>query len=185
MDLNTDFPQFQADVSAALVNTTRTTNQIAADDLSFHRSSSVKASDALDGLSSNLLHLTNKLFTAATQDDNWRGVVDVVDNLLEKADVARDEYSGVIRKQTPDQDGPATPPAINDKPRKISGVFDDPFMRKPQLDFLRPVDNFTTAPFKPILQRKPHAKVTLETSIGNGESGKYVLPFLPAASRCG
>ena len=200
MDLTADFSKFQQDVSKALVGTIRTTNQIADDDLSFHRSSSTKASGALDGLSSNLLQLTNKLLKAATQDtnikiprvkslegldDNWRGVVDVVDNLLEKADIARDEYSGVIRKQTPDQDGTATPPLPRDRSRRAPGVFDDPSMRKPQLDFLRPVDNFTIAPFKPVLQRKPHAKVSLDQSIGDGQSGKYVSQpiFAPHSAR--
>jgi exosome complex exonuclease RRP6 len=33
-------------------------------------------------------------------DNNWRGVVDVVDSLLEKADASLDEYTGVIKRKS-------------------------------------------------------------------------------------
>ena len=187
MDMSADFKSFQDQVSAALVATTRTAGLIANDDLDFHRAASPATNTALDGITTNLLNLTNKLFKAATQDsalkppriksvdgleDKWRQVVEVFDDLLEKADTARDEYSGIIKRLTPDQDGTVTPPVRKERQRKRDDVFDDPSLRKPQLDFLRPVDNFTIAPFKPLLQRKPHSKVPLDKAIGDGTSGR-------------
>jgi exosome complex exonuclease RRP6 len=34
-------------------------------------------------------------------DANWRGVVDVIDSLLEKADTSLDEYTGVVKRLSP------------------------------------------------------------------------------------
>src|ERR1700712_4204164 len=112
MDLTADFKAFQDLVQASLINVTRSATQVSNQDLSFHRSSSEKLSRSLDRQNSHLLRLTNKLLKAATQDtqlkppslqdqdgieDNWRGIVDVVDGLLEKADSSLDEFSGVIK----------------------------------------------------------------------------------------
>lgn len=34
-------------------------------------------------------------------DTEWRGIVDVVDGLLERADVCLDEFSGAVRRMKP------------------------------------------------------------------------------------
>ena len=186
MDIGTDFESFQRQVTAALLDTTRTAGRIANEDLNFHRSVSGKVSKSLDVQNTRLLQLTNKLLKAATEDtnhtvprvrsldgidDNWRSVVDVVDDLLEKADASLDEFSGIIQKLSPIKDGVATPPAQKEKPKSTRN-FHNPLLRKPQQDFHKQVNNFDTSPFKPLLQRKPHALVPLEQCIGTGESGR-------------
>jgi exosome complex exonuclease RRP6 len=94
-------------------------------------------------------------------------VVDVVDDLLEKADSALDEISGVIKRQSPSgQDGETPSQAARPGRNRFSNT-----MQKPQVHFNRKVDNTETSPFKPLLKSKPHAKVPLEESIGEEESG--------------
>ncbi|KAK5220449.1 exosome nuclease subunit [Exophiala xenobiotica] len=187
MDLTTDFKSFQDKVQGALVSVTRSAAQISNQDLSFHRSSSDKLSRSLDHQNAHLLRLTNKLLKAATKDtslkaptlqnsdgvdDNWRRVVDVVDDLLEKADSALDEISGVIKRQSPSvQDGETPSQAARPGRNRFSNT-----MQKPQVHFDRKVDNTETSPFKPLLKSKPHAKVPLQESIGEEESG-YKHPY--------
>jgi exosome complex exonuclease RRP6 len=182
MDLTTDFKSFQDKVQKALVNVTRTAGQISNEDLSFHRSSSEKLSRSLNHQNAHLLRLTNKLLKAATKDtslkapalqnsdgidDNWRRVVDVVDDLLEKADSALDEISGVIKRQSPSvQDGETPSQSARLGRNRFSNT-----MQKPQVHFETKVNNTETRPFKPLLKSKPHAKVPLEESIGEEESG--------------
>lgn len=185
MDLTADFKSFQDLVQSSLIDVTRTATQVSNQDLSFHRSSSEKLSRALERQNAHLLRLTNSLLKAATKDtsikppavqdqddieDNWRGIVDVVDDLLEKADSALDEYSGVIKRQSPGQD--AEPPA----PKRLKTArglhsWSSEVMQKPQRLFNRQVDNAETKPWKPLLKEKPHAIIPLEESIGNEETG--------------
>ncbi len=184
MDLTTDFKSFQDLVQSSLVSVTKTAAQISNQDLSFHRSSSEKVSRSLERQNAHLLRLTNKLLKAATRDtsikpptlgdqddieDNWRGIVDVVDNLLEKTDLALDEFTGVLKRQSPGvQD--AVAPSATAKVAKSSKWGSDS-IPKPQLHFDRQVNNAETSPFKPLLQTKPHATIPLEECIGDEESG--------------
>ena len=185
MDLTADFKSFQDLVQSSLINVTRAATQVSNQDLSFHRSSNETLSRSLDRQNAHLLRLTNKLLQAATKDtnvkppslqdqegieDHWRGIVDVVDNLLEKADSALDEFSGVIRRQSPaSQDSP--PPVKSAKTGRGLQHWAQTVMPKPQLLFERQVDNADTKPFKPLLETKPHAIVTLEESIGSEDAG--------------
>ncbi|OAL38717.1 hypothetical protein AYO20_01923 [Fonsecaea nubica] len=185
MDLTADFKSFQDLVQASLINVTRSATQVSNQDLGFHRSSSDKLSRALDRQDAHLLRLTNKLLKAATQDtplkqptlkdqdsieDNWHGVVDVVDGLLEKADSALDEFSGIIKPQdTTPQDADPSP-----RPTKTGLGFQRwaaGNMQKPQAFFDRQVNNSDPSPFRPLLQTKPHALVPLEDSIGSEDTG--------------
>ncbi|KIW69597.1 hypothetical protein PV04_05467 [Phialophora macrospora] len=189
MDLTADFKAFQDLVQTSLINVTRSATQVSNQDLSFHRSSSEKFSRSLDRQNAHLLRLTGKLLKAATQDtqlkppalhdqddveDNWRGIVDVVDGLLEKADSALDEFSGVIKPPSPTRQDTETP-----GPAKTSfGVqrWAKDNVPKPQTTFERQVNNSDDTPFKPLLQTKPHATIPLEESIGNAETG-YKHPY--------
>ncbi|KIW11118.1 hypothetical protein PV08_10418 [Exophiala spinifera] len=188
-DLTADFKSFQDQVQKALVNATRTAGRVANEDLGFHRSSSEKLSRALDRQNAHLLRLTNKLLKAATTDtsikpptlqspdgidDNWRRVVDIVDDLLEKADSALDEVSGVIKRHSPSlKEG--------DLPSQNAKLVRDRFsnvMQKPQVHFEKKVNNNDTKPFKPLLRSKPHAQVPLEECMVEEESG-YKHPYAP------
>lgn len=184
MDLSTDFKAFQDLVQASLINVTKSATQVSNQDLSFHRSSSEKLSRSLDRQNAHLLRLTNKLLKAATQDsqlkppalqdqddveDNWRGVIDVVDGLLEKADSALDEFSGVIKPQSPAQNDGDSPKPANTSLGLNRWAKDK--LPKPQALFDRKVNNSDSTPFKPLLQTKPHAMVGLDECIGNADSG--------------
>lgn len=114
-----EFSTVQQHVQAALVATTRSASALANEDLPFHRSLSTSLSAQLDRQNARLLALASTLLGAATPasesvraapslkdldsvDGNWRAVVDVVDSLLERADTALDEFTGAVRRLTPD-----------------------------------------------------------------------------------
>jgi exosome complex exonuclease RRP6 len=187
VDLTVDFKSFQDQVQSSLVNVTKTSAQISNEDLGFHCTSSRKVSKALDEQIARLLCLTNKLLKAATNDsnvaapkladaesidDNWRKVVDVVDDMLEKADASLDEFSGVIKRYSPaPQDGAATP--TRGKEKQVLNIFQNASMPKPQRLFDVKPNNYETKPFRPLLKTKPHAIVSLEESIGTGRPNGY------------
>jgi exosome complex exonuclease RRP6 len=184
MDITSDFQGYHDRVTKSLIEVVRTGGQISNADLGFHRSSG-EVSRALDQQNARLLRLTNKLLKAASQDsnvkpptlrdkdeidDNWRDVVEVVDNLLEKADASLDEFTGVIRRSSPAlQDGAQTPSKQQPQPPRPNNRFHFPkVLHKPQLLFHNKINNLEPKPFKPLLVEKPHAIKTLEDSIGDG-----------------
>lgn len=114
MGSSSDFKAVQGQIQAALVATTRTANQLAAEDLSFHRSSNPTVDEQLDEASERLLTLSSELLKSATKttdlkapeledaDDvevHWSRIVDVIDTLLEKADTCLDEYTGLVKRK--------------------------------------------------------------------------------------
>ena len=182
MDSAADFPPFQEQLQSALVQMLRTSNQLSNEGVNFHRSSSAQVSDSLDEQSGRILSLTTSVLKAATAgtevkppslrnpesiDDNWHGVVDVIDGLLERADACLDEFTGVIKKLSPSQEDRAeqAAKAAAKKPAaKFPTVYDYGPSRipKPQLGFERAADNTNVAAFRPLLRNKPHAIVPLE-----------------------
>ncbi|GKZ16688.1 exosome nuclease subunit [Aspergillus brasiliensis] len=198
MDSAADFGSFQQQVQSSLMQVTRTAGQLSAEDLDFHRTSNAEVSDSLDEQSSRLLSLTSSILKAATAgtdvsaptlddedslEDNWRGVVDVIDALLEKADACLDEFTGVIKKLSPsqqDQAAAAAAKAAKKQPAKFPTIYDygPSKIPKPQLLFDRKADNTDTAPFKPLLKTKPHAIVPLKDSLKLSDSAVgYVNPY--------
>lgn len=183
-----DYKGYQDRVTAALVAVTKSTGVLAAQDLSFHRSASQQVSRSLDRQNSHLLRLTNKLLKAATQEtnlktpqprdcdgveDNWRSIVDVIDDLLEKTDASLDEFTGAIKRLSPSTpDRTQTPQrSVPTNTRPFSSASRSHHIEKPQLLFDRKVDNHETEPFKPLLVSKPHAVVSLDECIGDAASG--------------
>ncbi|KAK5239326.1 exosome nuclease subunit, partial [Cryomyces antarcticus] len=119
MEVTSDFKAFQEAISTSLVATTRTTNDISSEDLGFHRSLDPSVAASLDRQNARLLSLAQRLLNNAASNSevvgpslsdadavegNWRGVVDVVDSLLEKADISLDEYTGVVKRLSPSQE---------------------------------------------------------------------------------
>lgn len=165
---------------------TRTAGQVSAEDLSFHRSASASLSRTLDAQNSRLLQLNQRLLKAARApssniaaaklqdaedvDENWRSIIDVVDDLLERADASLDEYTGVIKRLSPSaQDGVSTTfDAKDNKSKKFPSIFSQKQLAKPQLLFERAHRNHDAGPFKPLLRTKPHSLLDLEESIGQG-----------------
>jgi exosome complex exonuclease RRP6 len=116
MEQSQDFKSLQEQIQAALITTTRTTGQISSEDLGFQRSFNPEVGTALDEQSERLLALASALLKSAVSiselrapvlqdaddvENNWRGVVDVIDTLLEKSDTCLDEYTGVIKRKEP------------------------------------------------------------------------------------
>lgn len=111
-----DFKSVQEGLQKSLVSVVKYANRIAAEDLPFHRTYSPEVGELLDERSERLLGLSTKLLRSAANacglkaprledaddiDLNWRQVVDVVDTVLEKADTALDEYTGLIKRKEP------------------------------------------------------------------------------------
>ncbi|ORY58776.1 ribonuclease H-like domain-containing protein [Pseudomassariella vexata] len=196
MDFSQDFKSLQEKVQAALVATTRTSNQIAGEDLTFHRSSNPAVNEELDDTSERLLALSTSLLKSASKgtdlnapviedaddvDIHWSRVVDVIDALLEKADTCLDEYTGLVKKKAAPTEELGTQPK---KPKTFSAL--DKSMRhanvlKPQNAFEVKPNNLSTSPWKPILTKKSHAVVPLEQSLGSSsdeENGvQYKHPY--------
>ncbi|KAL9107131.1 MAG: hypothetical protein Q9227_007911 [Pyrenula ochraceoflavens] len=190
-----DFSAYQNQVTAALVATTRAAGQVSATDLSFHRSTSHAVARGVDGQNMRLLRLTNRLLrSVSTQskvqappklstmehvEDRWRGIIDVVDDLLEKADRNLDEFTGIIKSTEP-----AVKPIKESKLATLKGynekfptIFDLSTVSKPQEKFDTKVDNFDAGPWKPLLTEKPHASLPLSQSVVLGDDGTYVQPY--------
>lgn len=184
MDASAEFSSFDANIKAALMQTTRTVNHISAEDIDFHRNSNPEFAESLDEERARLLSLTSSLLRVAAAgtdikapvlddadavEDNWRGVVDVIDNLLEKADACLDEFTGIIKKLSPSQED-AAPTAVPGR-KQPEAAFPSIYsygpskIPKPQLLFHRAPDNTDVSPFRPLLKTKPNAIVSLEKSL--------------------
>ncbi len=114
MDSSQDFKSLQEKVQSALVAATKTVNTLANQDLQFQRTVNPTVANRLDRQSECLLQLsTGLLKTASTAtnqrfplideaddiDIGWKGIVDVIDSLLEKADTCLDEYTGLLKRK--------------------------------------------------------------------------------------
>lgn len=200
-----DFSEFQKTVSESLVATTRNTTQICAEDLGFHRSLDPTVGSALDKQNARLLSLAERLLGHAAAgsevvgprledtdavDGQWRGIVDVVDSLLERADTNLDEYTGIVKRLTPskeqvgtngsavtDQGGMTTmqspAPGLPSRPGALAKNFRNQDIPKPQKLFEHVPTNDADEVFKPLLTSKPNAMVPLDQSltIKTGEDG--------------
>ncbi|KAI1173346.1 ribonuclease H-like domain-containing protein [Nemania sp. FL0916] len=199
MGSSQDFKSFQETIQNALVSTTRLANQIAAEDLSFQRTSNPDVADDLDDISSRLLNLASSLLNSAAKgtdlkaprledaDDveaRWPRVVDVLDHLLEKTDTCLDEYTGAIKRKTAlaDQPAPAAPAPPTKRNRySLEQNIRRANMIKPQNAFEIKPDNHNIGPWKPILTRKPHAILPLDQSLrifsDENQSTQYKHPY--------
>lgn len=200
MDPSQDLKSLQEKIQASLVSTTKAVQRIASEDLGFQRTVNPGTGDRLEEQSTRLLSLSSDLLKSAAVatgqknvgeledaedvDIQWRGIVDVIDGLLEKADICLDEYTGLVKRKS---DFPENGP--QQKKSKTNERLDFNFRRaniiKPQTAFEQQVDNFAPGPWKPLLTQKPHAIVPLEDSLGvavdenNQQQYDYTL-FLPS-----
>ncbi|KAI1325388.1 ribonuclease H-like domain-containing protein [Xylariaceae sp. FL0255] len=195
-----DFKSIQERIQASLVSTTRLTSEIVAEDLGFHRTSNPTVAEELDNASERLLELTSSLLKSATKntditapkledaddvDVHWARIVDVVDNLLEKADTCLDDYTGLIKRRNTTSDNSSAPAATTSK--KSSYALEHSMRRanivKPQNAFERKPNNLDTSPWKPILTKKPHAVLSLDQSLATfvdeSHNMRYKHPYAP------
>ena len=190
------FKSMKDEISTALVDVTRATGKIAAEDLAFHQSINPSVAPQLARQNTRLLDVLRTLTKNATTgtdikppqvsdadeiEEKWGGLVDVFDNLLEKADACLDEYTGVIKKSNSSQDVSSVSYAsATKKPYATNKTASEP-LPKPQLLFERLPQNDEETPFKPLLRVKPHAIEPLHESIHleaveNGRS-QYDIQF--------
>ncbi|CAD6585716.1 MAG: exosome nuclease subunit [Alectoria sarmentosa] len=180
MALDVTFKDLQNSVSLALIGTTRTAGQISSNDLAFHRASNPSTVPLLEQQNSRLLGLARRLTEFAASgtefttphivstdsvEDRWKEIVDVVDNLLEKADACLDEYSGIIRKLSPTQEEQIKKAAPDFGKQKPGKAYRTQNIAKPQLLFDKVPTNEETTPFKPSLHTKPNAIAALDESL--------------------
>lgn len=200
MDQSQDFKALREAVQSALVTVTRSVNALANEDLQFQRTVHPSVAAQLDQNTDRLLRLASGVLKSAGKltaqrapsledvDDveiQWRGVVDVIDSLLEKSDTCLDEYTGLIkRKDAPTSEFvcgahrvhvslPALLTAVQGRdakrPKSTTDRLEWSLKRanilKPQNAFERKTDNFDSGPWKPLLTRKPHAQIPLEESL--------------------
>ncbi|PHH74137.1 hypothetical protein CDD80_3296 [Ophiocordyceps camponoti-rufipedis] len=178
-----DFESQQKRIQKSLVSTVKTVNRLAAEDLQFQRTVNPDTARQLDESASRALDLSTRLLQAAARackvqakgkakepapkiedvediDLKWPSIVDVVDSVLEKADTALDEFTGLIKRKEP------VPAEQTPTSRKPTGkVIRNADVSKPQLLFEKKPDNFPTEPWKPILTTKPHAIISLSQSL--------------------
>ncbi|MCJ1307761.1 exosome nuclease subunit [Agyrium rufum] len=193
------FKSLQESISGALVRTTRIAGQIAKQDLAFHKSSSPNVIRQLDRQNARLLSLAQRLASNAVSgtrirapvlnnadavDDNWRSVVDVIDNLLERADACLDEYTGFIKKHAVADGNLSTGNGAKEPTKDLKSYsrdYREGNVLKPQYLFSNPPKNTDSTPFKPLLRSKPHATVPLEESMkpvpSEGDKPKYRNPY--------
>jgi exosome complex exonuclease RRP6 len=191
-----DFAALQSSVTSALVSTTKTANQLAAQDLPFHRSLEPSIATNIDRQNARLLSLAERLLSVSAPpnaesvtpapklsdieavEGNWRAVVGVVDGLLERADTALDEFTGAVRRLGPgagaaEERGPA---AKAKQGRQAPGAWRNQEIDKPQLDFDHVPRNDETVPFRPLLESKPHARTPLVKKPAAGGKGEQYYP---------
>lgn len=116
METPQDFKSLQDGIQKALVSTVKSVNRIAAEDLGFQRTVNPDVAQELDDKSARVLELSTRLLQSAAKacgvkapkledaediDMSWQSIVDVVDSVLEKADTAMDEYTGLIKRKEP------------------------------------------------------------------------------------
>ncbi|KAB5526371.1 ribonuclease H-like domain-containing protein [Coniochaeta sp. 2T2.1] len=181
MDASQDFKSLQDKIQGALVSTVRSAGSIANEDLSFLRTVDPEVSSKLDDNTARLIKLSEELLKSACSyvgqsapsiedaddiDISWRGVVDVIDTLLEKADTCLDEYTGLIkRKVAPAQEQQGRASKIQKPSSKLDWSMKRANIIKPQNAFERKSDNLDLGPWRPLLTSKPHAKLPLEDSL--------------------
>ncbi|PTB44503.1 uncharacterized protein TrAFT101_003057 [Trichoderma asperellum] len=193
MDSSQDFNSLQEAIQKSLVSTVKSANRIASQDLSFQRTINPDVAEQLDEKTSRILDLSTRLLSSAAQacglkpikledpedvDMNWRAVVDVVDSILEKADRAIDEYTGLVKQR---ENGDSDSNSKTKQSKSTGKVIRNANVKKPQLDFEIQPNNFLDGPWKPILTEKPHAIVPLDESlvtfVRNDGTAQYRHPY--------
>ncbi|OJD18535.1 hypothetical protein AJ78_01451 [Emergomyces pasteurianus Ep9510] len=195
MEIAADFAPYEEQAKATLIKTIRSATQISAEDLNFHRSFDKNVSESVDEQSSRLLNLTNSILKVATSgsdlrvpelhnedgvEENWRTVVDVIDELLEKADACLDEFTGIIKKLSPSQEERSAALGKKAASTHFPSIYDfgPSKIPKPQLLFnTRPNNNYDAPPFKPLLRSKPHAITPLSPNVDENDPNRTIVSY--------
>ncbi|KAK4124489.1 hypothetical protein N657DRAFT_617732 [Parathielavia appendiculata] len=181
MDSSQELKNLRDAVQSALVSVTRAVNTLANEDLQFQRTVHPTVATRLDQNTGRLLQLASGVlksagkFTAQREprlddvDDveiQWKGVVDVIDTLLEKSDTCLDEYTGLIkRKDAPTAESGRDLKRSKPATDRLDWSLKRANILKPQNAFEKKTDNLESGPWKPLLTTKPHAQTPLDASL--------------------
>ncbi|PHH76061.1 hypothetical protein CDD82_4149 [Ophiocordyceps australis] len=193
MEPSDNFKSLQQTIQDSLVSTVKYVNRIAAEDLTFQRTVNPGVADQLDHDSTRVLALSSRLLQSAASacgvkasaledpddiDLAWQSIVDVVDSLLEKADTALDEFTGLVKRREPASLEPRT--------KSTANVIRHANITKPQTRFQVRPHNFPTGPWSPILTQKPHASLPLDKSLvtftAENNTTQYKHPYFTEIS---
>ncbi|KAI7883627.1 hypothetical protein K492DRAFT_205290 [Lichtheimia hyalospora FSU 10163] len=180
-DPKDQFKEYQESLFKSLVAATNAANALPSDDLGFYRSLDRQFAKDLDTCGSRLLTVANNVvqhcsgdtgtefMTVDDVDDatfRFNNVIDVVDGLLEKADMYLDEMRGRTRKVENEhkQDAPEVT-QVSTKGKLEYKLLHANNIARPQLQFKDRVDNSNKTPFIRKIKVKPHAKVPLDYGI--------------------
>ncbi|KAF9199678.1 exosome nuclease subunit [Haplosporangium sp. Z 27] len=186
-----NFEEWQKALFSTLVKATKAANAIPVNDVSFYRTLDRSFAENMDDVSTTSIDLCNGLMQQAggsaveelkdgdDVNDRFDIITDIVDNMLEKVDVALDEM------RNPRKKGPALPQsapvvALAKNNKLEYRLIHAQNIARPQLRFPDPVDN-SSAPFIRKIKYKPNAKVdlnyTMERTSNEGlESDQMVQP---------
>lgn len=215
MDSTHELKPLRSLVHSTLVAVTRSVNTLANEDLRFQRTVHTSVATRLDQNTDRILKLADGVLKSASRftaqrrpklddvDDveiQWKGVVDVIDTLLEKSDTCLDEYTGLVKKR----DAPTAEPVRNTASDTLFLIYmltllqaNDLKRAKPantglawslrRANIMKPQHNFEkepqdpeSGPWKPQVTAKPHAQVPLASSlvtfVNEGGHSQYILP---------
>ncbi|KAG7832789.1 hypothetical protein KL943_004730 [Ogataea angusta] len=164
-------------LAPSLINLIRLSSAVNARDISFYNSidSAVKSESA--ALNQHLIDLLNELLPNAfsitsdqdgqlhadKKDENWKVVSSVLDTLFENAEIALEQ--GTKKEQTGQTKDEFTYLDETDSSGTRKSTPQSLKIEKPQLLFKKPVNNFETSPFKPLIRTKPNALIPLQESM--------------------
>ncbi|RKP10165.1 ribonuclease H-like domain-containing protein [Thamnocephalis sphaerospora] len=172
-----NFDEFANGLFASLIRSTQLANAVPnSDDLSFYRMLNRPLGTALDSCGEEILEMCNSLlkFSGARLSepfeelddvtDRFGEVIDVVDNLLEKADVCLDEMTGkadrAANRHAAIVQGAPSVAKMSQSNLDYHLIHAQNIVR-PQLRFGDTIDNSNNVPFVPKIKSKPNAQVPL------------------------
>lgn len=190
-----------------LVGTIRAASGLAANDVGFYRKLDKTLDKSVNANSVELLSIANDIMQSIVPGDvndltenvtdNWNDISHTLDTLVEKVEIALDQYKkqGSRSQDEVVEQDVNKPIKLQDRHNNGNDNEDDTGksvikhhqnLAKPQQKFLRPIDNSPDKPFKPLLTSKPFALQPLEDVINiihphakeEDEDGP-VLPYYP------
>ncbi|KAI9436593.1 ribonuclease H-like domain-containing protein, partial [Lactarius indigo] len=200
---SSEFDSYYAQLQALAFKATKSAASLPAD-LPFHRSVDSDLARDLEACSNKVLSITNALLNLAStvgSSKNAKGkgkarlqdeddfldrfgslVVEPMDQLFERADIALDQFSGRSKAPAIAINPPEPKKKATSKGRQEPVIQHAPHLPKPQLKFKRKVDNTNGIIRSSTLRHKFNARVPLGYTLdpeSNGENLNEALPPHP------
>lgn len=164
----------------------RASSGLAAKDINFYKNIDSNINEKSEEYSKDLLGLINQVVSASGSDasieketvkDTWPVLGNLIDNFLERSDIAFDQ----IKNKTSNKDQDTNQLTYLDDSNSINNGANNNKIEKPQLKFKTKVDNSESHPFKPLLTSKPNAITpfgdVFELQTGENDQIFYKHPY--------